>query len=626
MIENSTILNFSDENDEFDDDTNEIVNDEENYKKNLMDFSISLETRIKIINNFYTSYPDDFFEIVSRISGMYSFSGTKSLEKFMFEIIMNTNLCSFLKIELATSLLGFSELEEEIFEKDDESFKEIKRKSNDDIKKRNFDREKLAYEALNHVCATLDKDLATPFKVETICRLMKNETYKRESLKYFLQIINNQVLDCDYRYKTILSLEKRGLILKDYFIFESCIEFLRHSFNFVMYQILACQNLLQNYKFEGENEKYRSFVEFTLLGFAKDANLDYNLRADAADTLLNLGTEEMKKEGREIIYFLGQVYGSADTVFKNAQNVHVEEIEKSVLEIIKNLSNYPTLKVDNEIVDFEFVRDDIVKCIQDLFIECSKSNCSNGEHRDEENDEDKENKEIKFCSKGCEIMHEKKFKIKLAFNRISMDKALYFNNSLSNILVKVWSYIVKSECREEMQKRLIEELEEMSGTCSSGFASRIVNSITGFGEFNIHISWEDQIVSNFSGRLNAYARKICNDHIFREELWDDVLRIFLNNNKFMSGESFEKRKEKFLLNKNLDLVKSECIEEFYENVLNEMAVKSSKFAERSHFLLFFKTYMPIIYKEMSDEFKDLITISEFDLSFRRAISIYDGEK
>ena len=177
-----------------------------------------------------------------------------------------------------------------------------------------------------------------------------------------------------------------------------------------------------------------------------------------------------------------------------------------------------------------------------------------------------------------------------------------------------------------MQKRIVEELEEMSGTCSSGFASRIVNSITGFGEFDIHISWEDQIVSNFSGRLNAYARKICDTPIFRDELWDEVLRVYLNNNKFLTNNSFEKRKEKFLLNKNLDQIKTECIDEFYENVLNEMAVKSSKFAERSHFLLFFKTYMPIIYKEMFDEFKDLITDSEFDLSFRRAISVYEGEK
>ena len=617
MTENNTVLNFSDDDETFSQDEEEvaILNDTDNFKKNLLDFSLNLDTRIKLVNKFYKTNTEDFFEIISRISGMYTFSGTKSLEKFIYSITIETCLSSFLKIESVMSLLGFSELEEEIIEKDEESFKEIKRQSNSDIKKRNYDREILAYEALDYVCSTLDPDLATPFKVETICKLMRNEKYKTNALKYFLNVINNEVLDCDYRYKTILSLEKRGLVLQDYFIFESCLEFLGKTFNFTMYRILSSQNLLQNFS-TAIDETKRNFIETTLLSFAKDGTLDYNLRADAADTLLNLGGEEMKKQGREIIYFLGQVYGQADTVFQNAQNVHVEEIEKSVLEIIKNLSNYPTLKVDGNIIDYEYVKNKITKYMEDLFKVCFDVECSNCE----------ENEKIKFCSKDCDETYQKKMKIKVAFNRISMDKALYFNNSVSNIIVKVWSYISNNENREEMQKRIVEELEEMSGTCSSGFASRIVNSITGFGEFDIHISWEDQIVSNFSGRLNAYARKICDTPIFRDELWDEVLRVYLNNNKFLTNNSFEKRKEKFLLNKNLDQIKTECIDEFYENVLNEMAVKSSKFAERSHFLLFFKTYMPIIYKEMFDEFKDLITDSEFDLSFRRAISVYEGEK
>ena len=53
------------------------------------------------------------------------------------------------------------------------------------------------------------------------------------------------------------------------------------------------------------------------------------------------------------------------------------------------------------------------------------------------------------------------------------------------------------ENEEEMRKRMLEELEEMSATCSTGFASRLINVISGFGEFNIRISWEDQIIANF---------------------------------------------------------------------------------------------------------------------------------
>ena len=67
-----------------------------------------------------------------------------------------------------------------------------------------------------------------------------------------------------------------------------------------------------------------------------------------------------------------------------------------------------------------------------------------------------------------------------------------------------------------MKKRLLEELEEMSGTCSSGFASRLVNVISGFGDFKLTISWRDQIIANFTGRLNARARDITNDDKMKE--------------------------------------------------------------------------------------------------------------
>ena len=594
-----TVLNFDDDEDINEQGVNdqEILNDKDNFKKNIFDMNLSLELRIQIISKYYLIYPEDFIEIISRIKGKYSFSGTKSLEKFVYSIITETKLSSFLKIELVMSLLNFKEMEEDIFEKDDESFKEIKRKSNDEIKIRNDSRNILAYKALNIVCSELDVELSTPYKVETIYELMKNENYKYESLFYFLKIINNKILDCDYRYKTILSLERRAIVNKKFFIFETCLEFLKKEFNFTMYRILSGQNLLQNFEME---DSVKNNVENILLSFSKDEDLEYNLRADAADVLLNLGSENMKKEGRNIIFSLGQINGVNKTIFDNAQNVHVKDIEKSVLDIIIKLSNYPTIKLDDKNpIDYEYVQLKINNQLDEL---------------------------LKYDS---DLDMVKKNRIQISFNRIYMDKALYFNNSVSNILVKVWSYIENNEYKTEMQKRLIEELDEMSGTCSSGFASRIVNSITGFGEFDLHISWEDQIVSNFSGRLNAYARKIANEDslFFKDEVFSEVFKLFIIDNKLFSGMNLniEDRKKKYLLNKKLHDVKIECIEEFSEHVINEMTVTSSKFANRQHFLLFFKTYMTLIYNELFEEFKELITESEFDLAFRRAISVYEGD-
>jgi hypothetical protein len=76
-----------------------------------------------------------------------------------------------------------------------------------------------------------------------------------------------------------------------------------------------------------------------------------------------------------------------------------------------------------------------------------------------------------------------------------------------------------------MKNRLLEELIEMSGTCSSGFASRLVNVISGFGDFNITISWKDQIIANFSGRLNARINNIHNLKMDEKQLKQILLIV-----------------------------------------------------------------------------------------------------
>ena len=41
---------------------------------------------------------------------------------------------------------------------------------------------------------------------------MKVEKYKEQSNSYFINIINDEKINCDYRYKTILSLEKKDIL------------------------------------------------------------------------------------------------------------------------------------------------------------------------------------------------------------------------------------------------------------------------------------------------------------------------------------------------------------------------------------------------------------------------------
>ena len=125
-----------------------------------------------------------------------------------------------------------------------------------------------------------------------------------------------------------------------------------------------------------------------------------------------------------------------------------------------------------------------------------------------------------------------------------------------------------------MKKRLIEELEEMSGTCSSGFASRLVNVISGFGDFSMRISWRDQITSNLSGRINKRIQNM----------------------------------------DNLTL---------QEKVMNEMTLETTEYEKRKHFLKFLRQEVFVLREELYHEFKQYITDTDFDLYFRAAMSMYE---
>ena len=533
--------------------------DDINYEKHILDLSLRYETRIKLIHRYYTENQNNAIEIISRISGMYQFSGAKILEKYLNGIALETKLSDFLNVEAVKGLLSFTEFEEDIYDKDDDEMKEIKTESNDAIRQRNELRQNIAYDSLNIICSRLTNELATPYKIDVICSLMENEKYKEESSLYFIKVIDDNRIDCDYRYKSILSLERKKIRDVKFHLYKSLLSFLRNRINLMMYRILSSQYLLQSIK-ELMTEEEIKEVEQNLLEFAENEDNDYNLRADASDVLLSLGSEEMKIKGREIIMKLG---GKGKTIFENKQNVHVKEIEKSVMKILETICYVPIMKSnDDKFINFDYVDEEIQKLI-----------------KNEVNDKEK---------------------ILISLNRIRMDRTLYsaLSITLSVVMVKLWSYICSNENKDEMQKRLLQELEDMAGTCSSGFISRLVNTISGFGELSIAISFEDQIVSNFSARLNLYAQKICDeDSIFRTTSFENVKKINKSENP---------------------------VEDFYDTVLNEMMITSSDYKNRMSFLLFFRTYMSKIREEMFKEFIDYVSESEFDLYFRKALSYYDG--
>ena len=603
------------------------LNDEENQnihqinskncKEYALDLSIDESDRLKALETYYEFHDMEVMEIINKLGGMYVFSGTKILENYLVMIAIKSNLPIFYRYQAVDPLLSFEEIDEVIHEKkDSKMIKEIKQENNKKIIARNLIRKTLAYNTLQIVLDILiyDEQIATPLKMQCLFQFMNssNEIHQDYCKTYLIYLINDLSVDCDYRYKCILSLEKNKVNRYEYFIQEACLSFIENEQNVVNYRILACQFVLFHDFF---HEK--SFIENVLVSIAKDKNIEYNLRADAADILLNKGTNEMKLLGHEIINELSFDNMKKTTIFDNKQNVHVKEIETSVMEILDILSTHPIQKKNaNDEIDFEDIQNKIMRILETEYENIQKIE-----------------------------------KITLSLNRICIDRSIYKNYSLTNIFVKLWSYIQTRENideRDELTKRLLEELVDMSGTCSSGFLSRLVNTLSGFDGLSIRISWDDQIVSSFVGRLNAYASRITDENSLfyqNHDILYNVVEIIMKSDPKKYGHIFETMGSRKINDEKIHYSKTsikeiidnylsqeretkikDCIELFSENVINEMTIISSAHKERRHFLLFFKIYMQIIYKDMLEEYREYITESEFDLAFRKAIYVYEGEK
>lgn len=631
---------YNDEKQQYDIDID--ISDSSQWTNIILDNTVNNQTRLKVLEKFFEARENDSIEIINKITGIYQFSGSKLIEHFLFIIATESNISSFLKLECAKSLLSFEELEEGSDSDDDEDLANIKRESDTAIRERNQKRKENGFSVLNTVCSSMS-DMPTPCVIEAVFLLMTSSNYTEQCIGYLCSLLCDEEIDCDYRYKIILALEKQTKIEnKELYLYNGLFCFLLFAKNMTMYRILAGQYLLQKIKLSTDDIEE---IQNIILSFAIDDELDYDRRADAADLLLQLGSPDMKIKGREVINHLAQLKGIVRTIFDNAQNVHTVEIENSVMHILEFLADFPIKKVNEQPIDFEYVNSNIENTLKELRniphleIESNniKGNCSFCNSPVEFYIEN-ENK--KFCCNICYKSYTKEENIKVSMNRIYMDRLLYskFNITLNHILIKVYSYMITQDNYEEMYKRLLEELDDMSGTCSSGFASRLVNVISGFGEFNIQISFADQIISNFAGRLNARLKKITETNsIFLNERLNDMIELYILSNSELHNSLKETIKEKTGKEPttNLDIINefltenrtekiNDCLNEFQLNALNELTIESSSFNDRKNFLLFFRSNMSSLRTELWEEFKEYVNDTDFDLAFRRAIYNYEG--
>ena len=226
----------------------------DNLSTIIHDFDYDEDFRLKAFNFYYIKFDEGIIEIINKLSMMYLLSKSKLLESFITKICLNSIIPFNFKLELA----------------------------------KNFEH----YDVLDKIIQLSFTRVAVPCVIEAIFVLMKSKKYIKKSKIYFCKIVNNKELECHYRYKTILSIEIRvKKSLQKLFLKDIMTSFIRCKTNNIRYRILAGQYLLQKCK---TNTKIKDEILRYLKEFMLDSELDYNIRADVADVLLNLGDEQTK--------------------------------------------------------------------------------------------------------------------------------------------------------------------------------------------------------------------------------------------------------------------------------------------------------------------------------------------
>ena len=472
--------------------------DYDNELEKILDMTLSSIERIQIINLYSDK---DVIEIINKINSMYIITGTSLLKKFIQDICKLSKINATLKIE---------------------SCKCLCMKSKDDLN----------FQTLHNVLDYHYHDIPLPCKIIAVVYLTYSENFQENALEHFKVILNDSFIECEFRYKMILSLDRVYKLDKNKFILPLLWFFTNLKSPFATYKILSCQNLLQNYSDIVYDNHYHHYILGTLYGFATDIQLDYNIRADATDVLLGLGNDEYKELAREVMNVLGN---RKFTIFDDQQNVHKINLDKDILPILDIIISKP----HSSHINFDFVKNKL--------------------NEYELNDTDKKS-------------------LNIALNRIEMDTSLHsnMNISLSTILQKVYNYSVNHVSEKNIQNRIVEELIDASGKCSTGYGNRLINALSGFDDMFITISDEESIVGKVSGRLNKLIREI---------------------------EDEDERGE----------------------VMYEMTLSSDKeYLNKQTFLKFFRNNIMNIKNDIWGDVREYLDPNSFELYFRKAIALYEG--
>lgn len=298
-----------------------------------------------------------------------------------------------------------------------------------------------------------------------------------------LSMISDDKIPVEQRYS--LFSENRSL---DNDVQRKCHLFYFNNFSPPRYPIrlklMSAQYLLQNVN--RDNFDLRDVYGY-LIRLSTSTSTDNGIKAECADILSRCGYSEMAerifdelaappvavvvneyKENRlrveprieNLPEARRRILVKRRTVYDDGQNVHNTSINEGVKEILRELCKEHSSAIQ---------------------VSCRTSNLND------------------VSKRLTELSREKSLvtrqKIRGTVDRIMIDTSKFeCDTNLCDILIMVWMKIKSSDHKEELEKRLVEEMEEMNGMCATGHLSRLVNVLSGFFDnMSIKISFKDQI-------------------------------------------------------------------------------------------------------------------------------------
>jgi len=410
----------------------------------------------------------------------------------------------------------------------------------------------VCYQCFRYLCS--DTTLKLEYRLESVLFLFASgeEEERIICLKTLLEIIKNHDHNSEIRYKaitpfisktgikTIFNSSKLKIPYEEEFCCTLQTTFFNDVENDVRYRILSGQHLLQMECVPSERKRE---IVLALFVIADSTTFEENIRADALDVILRLGDTDEKIKSRICLGELGLVADGTlrkiikpKTIYDDSQNVHNESINDHVQKylgiIVEESPKYP-------IQNFDTVKEEISVCLRKIIPVTLENDKLSQRHA-----------------------------VYQSLARVAIDTATFTRNhvTVAEIISHVWSKIHYSnydiamvECLEQ---RMIDELIDMDGTCSSGHASRFVNVLS-IVEKTLKIGWDDQLKANVSGRMGVKIRE-CQD----EDLQSSIALGMLED----ADEEDRKIYLKFIEENLVEIEK-----ELYEEFVNEGYVKEQEF-------------------------------------------------